>query len=628
MRNKLTIFLCIAIMMGIGAFAFAEQKIPMEITWKNITTVAQIDTSDVQHIDHSLKRVGPNGDVFLSEVQQYKGQDQKNHTRTVILRYDKDGKEESKEILPEERILDFQVDSNNQINAITLDGVFIKGKERIPMQSSITDATIILEEDDTPHLCYFGVKNDINYATLQSGVWKTEVIDSGVVPENYSFTTYCSIQIDRKKTPHVSYENATVKRLKYATKNIAGHWNAAIVDAQTRAVGGNSIQLDNLGNPIIAYTEKIIGDPGNIKLAKKMSSNWVLEIPKTEGILSSFMVDGNNTYYFLLGSYNNDGDSLVVAPDGQWGNAFTAAMFNKVQRDFSIASVGNGKILITYRDLQSKKVVVDQGLISSSGNDYQAQWLSQTPSNIQCLKAPCDEYFHVKPGDTVDFETKFKNTGNTTWINTGDNEVSIAIYKDTKVQSGPFSSCYSNPSPSCSGKGKFGESYFYDSSWHTVNRLATLIEPEVKPGETATFKMKFKIPVDAMSGRYREDITLAYGKEWMDNFINGDSINKAHIWVGFEVDDQVFPANGVRVKIRATNDLSVVMDVDGVKKAIIITKDSEAMYVVSKKISINSRQGKSLFVQVNNDPEIAMTDVRVLEITCSNEAGKYIVTHS
>ena len=160
---------------------------------------------------------------------------------------------------------------------------------------------------------------------------------------------------------------------------------------------------------------------------------------------------------------------------------------------------------------------------------FEASFVSQTQASNT------DPSFHVKPSDAVTVEAKFKNTGTTTWLNSGNNEVTMAIYKDTKVQSGPKGSCFSNPNTTCIGLGKFGESYFYNSSWHTSSRISSLVEKEVKPGDIGTFKLTFKIPADAPAGTYREDITAAYGTEWMDNFTNGDEINKAHVWVGFEV---------------------------------------------------------------------------------------------
>ena len=164
---------------------------------------------------------------------------------------------------------------------------------------------------------------------------------------------------------------------------------------------------------------------------------------------------------------------------------------------------------------------------------YEAAWVSQTqPKNTFST----DLNFHGKAGDVIKIEAVFSNTGTMTWVNTGSNEVTMAIYKDVKAQSGPKNSCYSNPDPTCIGLGKFGESYFFDTSWHSVYRLATLNEEVVEPGETGTFILQLKIPENAAPGIYREDITLAYGKEWMDNLTNGDPIHKAHVWVGIEVE--------------------------------------------------------------------------------------------
>lgn len=172
-------------------------------------------------------------------------------------------------------------------------------------------------------------------------------------------------------------------------------------------------------------------------------------------------------------------------------------------------------------------------LIEPIPKKFEATWQSQTiPTNIEAN----DQYFHTKPGSEVKVQVRFKNTGTTTWENNGENEVTLAIYKDLKMQSAPPNTCYSNPDTQCTGIGTFGESYFYHPSWHTIYRVTTLQENTVRPESIGTFQLTFKIPETTPQGSYREDLSLAYGSQWMDNYTNGDAANKAHVWIGFTID--------------------------------------------------------------------------------------------
>ncbi|MEI6221734.1 MAG: hypothetical protein WCP97_03125 [bacterium] len=152
---------------------------------------------------------------------------------------------------------------------------------------------------------------------------------------------------------------------------------------------------------------------------------------------------------------------------------------------------------------------------------YEASWVSQSQANTT------DQFFHVTPCQTVDFQAVFKNTGTTTWENTGNNQIAFNIYKDSNVISYPKNFSYLAGTK---------ESYFYHSSWLTPFRIGNSTENTVSPGSNATIAMKFQIPCDAQPGYYREDISMAAGSLWMKNTTNGDPLNVAHIWVGFLVD--------------------------------------------------------------------------------------------
>ncbi|MEI6222184.1 MAG: beta-propeller domain-containing protein [bacterium] len=162
---------------------------------------------------------------------------------------------------------------------------------------------------------------------------------------------------------------------------------------------------------------------------------------------------------------------------------------------------------------------------------YKATWVSQTLPKDTTFSTNGDEYFDVKPGDSVVVNAVFRNDGQFTWYkDTPDRQMAVSVYKDTAVQSAPKALGFDDP------KNKnFGKSYFHSSSWLSDFRIGTMVEDVVVPGKTGTFTLTFTIPQDAPVGRFREDITVSSGPFWLLNEANGDPLQAAHIWVGFEV---------------------------------------------------------------------------------------------
>lgn len=114
--------------------------------------------------------------------------------------------------------------------------------------------------------------------------------------------------------------------------------------------------------------------------------------------------------------------------------------------------------------------------------DYSCKWVSQS------------DYPSVNRSQTATLQVTFKNTGRQTWKNYGPNAVHLATshVKDRASQ-------------------------FYDpASWLSPNRLASMDEAEVAPGQTATFTINILAP--SQSGSYTEYFQLvAEGLGWMED---------------------------------------------------------------------------------------------------------------
>lgn len=115
---------------------------------------------------------------------------------------------------------------------------------------------------------------------------------------------------------------------------------------------------------------------------------------------------------------------------------------------------------------------------------------------------------HLSPGDTAWLQLKAKNTGNTTWTNTGANPVDLGT-------NGPQDRA----------------SKLYTSGWLGSTRPARLIEASVAPGATGTFE--FPVNATAGTGATNERYNLvAEGISWMNDlglayYVN---VNQQYAW--------------------------------------------------------------------------------------------------
>ena len=173
---------------------------------------------------------------------------------------------------------------------------------------------------------------------------------------------------------------------------------------------------------------------------------------------------------------------------------------------------------------------------------YEAAWVSQA-QGTGSLQGTDVKPFLAKAGGKVELQANFRNSGNVVWTNEGFLKIGFFAYKDINFSGPPQ---YSDPTNTA----LFGKSWFADASWGpsaegTVAnvRAALLKETEVLPGAIGTFPFTFSIPADATPNkstdewatiyddRYiREDLTLAWGPNWMSNVTNGDPLKKAHVW--------------------------------------------------------------------------------------------------
>jgi len=101
----------------------------------------------------------------------------------------------------------------------------------------------------------------------------------------------------------------------------------------------------------------------------------------------------------------------------------------------------------------------------------------------------------LEPGQRRYVGFTAKNTGNTTWSNTGNNPVDVGTVRPTDRAS-----------------------LFYDSTWLGYGRPARMKEASVAPGQTGTFEFWMTAPSRA-SGNFNEYFDLVIeGKTWLPDF--------------------------------------------------------------------------------------------------------------
>lgn len=133
---------------------------------------------------------------------------------------------------------------------------------------------IAIDAAGNVHISYVDVLNQtIKYATNASGVWKTEIVNNGVIKKT-------SIAVDESNKVHLSYYDDSSKTLKYAT-NASGSWLTESVDSiNTKKYDEiyNSIVVDALGYIHIVYKS---GEDLQYATKHFGASSWNIEIVDT-----------------------------------------------------------------------------------------------------------------------------------------------------------------------------------------------------------------------------------------------------------------------------------------------------------------------------------------------------------
>ncbi|MEK7594273.1 MAG: hypothetical protein AAB436_01380 [Patescibacteria group bacterium] len=202
----------------------------------------------------------------------------------------------------------------------------------------------------------------------------------------------------------------------------------------------------------------------------------------------------NTNYPVRLGTFapTNHGSALY---DSSWVSPVRPATLTQS----TVAPGDTGTFVFTINVPNRNEVYTERFNLVAEGAawmpdiDFSLQLtLSKTSYKWQMVSQSSNAGFELLPGATAQFTMVAKNTGNTTW-NNSTNPVRLATFIPTNRNSA-----------------------FYDSSWYTASRPATLQESSVAPGQNGTFVFTVKAP--NTSGYYVERFNLVMeGVSWFDD---------------------------------------------------------------------------------------------------------------
>jgi hypothetical protein len=162
------------------------------------------------------------------------------------------------------------------------------------------NASLALDASGFPHISYSSTGvHEQRYAFLTSlqpgATWTYEIVDAlGTIGSSNS------IAIDALGNPHVAYENRALDIHKYAVR-IGGVWQPETIAATGNVSGPSvSIDLDSQGDPHVVYNDFNSFFGGDLWYAVKKSGLWNIERVDTIGYACKLDLDAVDTPHVVF----------------------------------------------------------------------------------------------------------------------------------------------------------------------------------------------------------------------------------------------------------------------------------------------------------------------------------------
>lgn len=130
-----------------------------------------------------------------------------------------------------------------------------------------TSYTNIIMYNDSPRISFFdNGQETVKYAYKNGTNWVIESVDA-------SSGHYNSLALDSLGNPRIAYLDANSGYLKYAIRTGPNAWKTVVVDNSSYCGSWNSLKIDSTGNPHISY---VLAN-GTLKYASWDGINWITE---------------------------------------------------------------------------------------------------------------------------------------------------------------------------------------------------------------------------------------------------------------------------------------------------------------------------------------------------------------
>jgi hypothetical protein len=201
-------------------------------------------------------------------------------------------------------------------------------------------SSLAIDSAGDSHVAYYdGNASLAMYATNKTGIWVSEIIESGV-------GINVSLALDSQDNPHVAYRG--LGRLKYGVKS-GGGWSTEFADPAENTGSRCSLVLDSNDIPHIAYEDR---NNTLVRYAIKQGS-WTLETVDTIGVNGGYVslqLDEDNIPWIAFNSFNLVELNLANRSGGTWSTE-NVDSGNNTGHYCSLRLAPNGTPHIAYHQL-------------------------------------------------------------------------------------------------------------------------------------------------------------------------------------------------------------------------------------------------------------------------------------
>ncbi len=270
--------------------------------------------------------------------------------------------------------------------------------------SNVMTTSIILDENDYPHIAYSKPPNLVNYTYWDGNQW-----NYSIVYEGSGIYGSVGIDLDSNGFPHISYcDGYGICYIRYAYWN-GSQWINEIVDSSRYCGIHNSIKIDSNNCPHIAYIKT---SEKSIRYANKTQNDSEWNIQTVDSVGSNYLlypsIDLDSNQYPHIGYYKTGSNDLRYAfrneSSMEW-NVQTIVSTGHIGYSYSLALTYQDYPYFMYQNIEEK----DLEFIYWDG----ISWINgkiDTAGDVGCcshIALDSDNYAHISYRDEESYNLKY-----------------------------------------------------------------------------------------------------------------------------------------------------------------------------------------------------------------------------